>query len=217
MGRRLRSRPLEAERRPFTEKTLIVASHNQGKIKEINALLKPFGIEAKSSADLDFIEPEENGETFAENAEIKALSAAKAANLPALGDDSGYCVDVLGGDPGIYSARWAGDSRDFALAMQMVESAMADKDAQEDDERAASFVCALCLAWPDGHVEIFEGRVHGTSIWPPAGKNGFGYDPIFRPNGHDSTFAEMSADEKKSMSHRTDAFNQLVDACFKDA
>lgn len=203
--------------RKFTDKTLIVASHNKGKIREINELLKPFGITAKSASELNLDEPEETGETFVENAELKALAAAKASGLPALADDSGYSVKILNGDPGIYSARWAGDHRDFALAMQMVESAMQDKDAQEDDERAAAFICALTLAWPDGHVETFEGRVDGTSIWPPKGKNGFGYDPIFKAKGYERTFAEMDCTEKQKISHRADAFKQLVNACFKAA
>lgn len=203
--------------RKFTEKTLIVASHNKGKIKEINQLLKPFGIVAKSASELNLEEPEETGETFAENAELKALTAAKASGLPCLADDSGYSVVALNGDPGIYSARWAGDHKDFALAMQMVECKLQDKDAQEDDERAAAFICALTLAWPDGHMETFEGRVDGTSIWPPRGSNGFGYDPIFKANGFERTFAEMDGSEKQSISHRANAFKQLVDACFKAA
>ncbi|MGL1921311.1 MAG: RdgB/HAM1 family non-canonical purine NTP pyrophosphatase [Hyphomicrobiales bacterium] len=203
--------------RKFTEKTLIVASHNQGKIREINELLKPFGILAKSAAELNLIEPEETGETFAENAELKALTAAEASGLPCLADDSGYSVVALNGDPGIYSARWAGDHKDFALAMQMVECKLQDKDAQEDEDRAAAFICALTLAWPDGHMETFEGRVDGTSIWPPQGENGFGYDPIFKAKGHDRTFAEMDRSEKQKISHRADAFEQLVNACFKAA
>ncbi|MBL1421109.1 MAG: RdgB/HAM1 family non-canonical purine NTP pyrophosphatase [Alphaproteobacteria bacterium] len=201
--------------RKFTEKTLIVASHNQGKIREINELLKPFGILAKSASELQLDEPEETGDSFVENAELKALAAAKASGLPALADDSGYSIKILNGDPGIYSARWAGDHKDFALAMQMVECKLQDKDAQEDEERAASFICALTLAWPDGHVETFEGRVDGVSIWPPKGDNGFGYDPIFKANGHDRTFAEMNCSEKQKISHRANAFKQLVDACFK--
>lgn len=203
--------------RKFTEKTLIVASHNKGKIREINALLAPFGIVAKSASELNLIEPEETGETFAENAELKAMTAAKASGLPCLADDSGYSVSALNGDPGIYSARWAGDHKDFALAMQMVECKLQDKDAQEDEERAAAFICALTLAWPDGHMETFEGRVDGTSIWPPKGANGFGYDPIFRAAGYDRTFAEMDSAEKQKISHRANAFDQLVNACFKAA
>ena len=205
------------EYRKFIEKTIIVASHNAGKVKEINLLLSPYGITAKSAKELNLDEPEETGDTFVENAELKALAAAKASGMPALADDSGYSVAALNGDPGIYSARWAGDHRDFALAMQMVESAMQEKDAQEDDERKAAFICALTLAWPDGHVETFEGRVDGISIWPPKGTNGFGYDPIFKANGHDRTFAEMDCAEKQKISHRADAFRQLVNACFKAA
>ncbi len=201
--------------RKFSEKTLIVASHNMGKVKEINQLLSPFGIITKSAAELNLDEPEETGDSFAENAELKALAAAKASGLPALADDSGYSVSILGGDPGIYSARWAGDNRDFALAMQMVESAMQAKDAVEDEERRASFICALTLAWPDGHMETFEGRVDGISVWPPKGNNGFGYDPIFIADGHNQTFAEMKPEEKQKTSHRADAFNKLVNACFK--
>ncbi|NRA89122.1 MAG: RdgB/HAM1 family non-canonical purine NTP pyrophosphatase [Rhizobiales bacterium] len=205
------------EYRKFIEKTIIVASHNAGKVKEINLLLSPYGITAKSAKELNLDEPEETGDTFVENAELKALAAARASGMPALADDSGYSVAALNGDPGIYSARWAGDHRDFALAMQMVESAMQEKDAQEDDERKAAFICALTLAWPDGHVETFEGRVDGISIWPPKGTNGFGYDPIFKANGHDRTFAEMDCAEKQKISHRADAFRQLVNACFKAA
>ena len=188
---------------------LVVASHNQGKVREIRALLAPFGIDVVSAGDLDLPEPEETGTTFAENAAIKALASATAANLPALADDSGLAVTALGGDPGIYSARWAGPGKDFAVAMRKVEDALADKD-----DRSAHFVCALCLAWPDGHTEIFEGRVDGTLVWPPRGDHGFGYDPVFQPVGESITFGEMEPTAKHAMSHRARAFKLLVEACF---
>jgi XTP/dITP diphosphohydrolase len=189
--------------------TLIVASHNQGKVKEIRHLLAPFGITVQSAGDLDLPEPEETEDSFAGNAKLKALAAAQAANLPALSDDSGLAVTALGGAPGIYSARWAGPGKDFALAMERVHDSLADSG-----DRTAAFVCALCLAWPDGHTEVFEGRVEGTITWPMRGDRGFGYDPIFVPEGHDITFAEMEPEAKHAMSHRARAFAQMVEACF---
>lgn len=189
--------------------TLIVASHNQGKVAEIRHLLAPFGITVQSAADLDLPEPEETEDSFAGNAKLKALAAAQAANLPALSDDSGLAVHALGGAPGIYSARWAGPGKDFAVAMERVQSELADSA-----DRSAAFVCALCLAWPDGHTEVFEGRVEGTITWPMRGERGFGYDPIFVPQGHAITFAEMEPEAKHAMSHRARAFAQMVEACF---
>jgi XTP/dITP diphosphohydrolase len=155
-------------------------------------------------------EPEETGTTFVANAELKAMQAADLSGLPALADDSGLCVEALNGDPGIFSARWAGETKDFGLAMRLVEDNIQKLGPEVD--RDAHFVCALALAWPDGHVEWFEGRVDGLLVWPPRGDNGFGYDPMFLPDGHDRTFGEMDADEKTPLTHRADAFRQLVAA-----
>jgi len=198
--------------RHFDGAKLVVASHNKGKVREIRDLLAPFGVETISAGELDLDEPIETGTTFKANAELKALAAAKASGLPALADDSGLCVDGLGGEPGIYSARWAGPSKDFAIAMEKVEAELAVRKAAT---RAAHFTCALTLAWPDGHAETFEGYVHGSLVWPPRGNKGFGYDPVFEPEGFDITFGEMDPDAKHAMSHRADAFKQLIDACFK--
>jgi XTP/dITP diphosphohydrolase len=191
---------------------LVIASHNAGKVREIRALLGPYGIEPVSAGELDLPEPEETGTTFVANAELKAMQAADLSGLPALADDSGLCVEALNGDPGIFSARWAGPEKDFALAMRKVEDAIAATGPEPS--RDAHFVCALALAWPDGHVEWFEGRVDGTLVWPPRGDKGFGYDPAFVPNGHDITFGEMEPEAKHAMSHRADAFRQLVAAVF---
>jgi XTP/dITP diphosphohydrolase len=190
---------------------LVIASHNQGKVREIRALLGPFGMEPVSAGELDLPEPEETGLTFIANAELKALAAATASGLPALADDSGLAVDALDGAPGIYSARWAGDTKDFGVAMASVHDAMTACD--EDAPDTAHFICALTIAWPDGHLESFEGRVDGRIIWPPRGDKGFGYDPIFQPLGHEISFAEMDPAAKHAMSHRADAFRQLVAAC----
>lgn len=195
--------------RKLTPGRLVIASHNQGKVREIRDLLAPFGIEPVSAGELDLPEPDETGSTFAENARIKALASATASGLPALADDSGLCVDALGGDPGIYSARWAGPGKDFAVAMEKVTKALDGKNVAQPD-RTAHFVCALCLAWPDGHTEVFEGRVDGTLVWPMRGSKGFGYDPIFQPDGFDITFGEMEPAAKHAMSHRARAFAQLV-------
>jgi XTP/dITP diphosphohydrolase len=194
--------------RGFSGGRLVIASHNPGKVREIGELLAPFGAEVVSSAALGLAEPEETGATFAANAELKARAAAAASGLPALADDSGLAVDALGGDPGIYSARWAPD-KDFAAAMAKVHAAMG-----ESADRRARFVCALALAWPDGHCDTFEGVVEGDIVWPPRGERGFGYDPIFRPLGHAITFAEMDPAAKHAISHRADAFRKLVAACF---
>jgi XTP/dITP diphosphohydrolase len=163
-----------------------------------------------SAADLGLPEPEETGSTFAANAEIKARAAADGSGLPALADDSGLAVAALDGDPGIFSARWAGPGKDFAVAMRRVEDALAG-----NPDRRAHFVCALALCWPDGHCEIFEGTVHGTLVWPARGSRGFGYDPMFVPEGHDMTFGEMDPDHKHRISHRAEAFRKLVEGCFK--
>jgi len=195
--------------RAFDRKKLVIASHNQGKVREIGELLAPFGVETVSAGDLDLPEPVEDGLTFIANAEIKALAAATASGLPALADDSGLEVAALGGEPGIYSARWAGPSKDFSVAMKSVMEKLANQD-----NKKANFTCALTLAWPDGYTESFEGKVFGDLTWPMRGAKGFGYDPIFIPSGHDVTFAEMDPSAKHAMSHRANAFGQLIDACF---
>jgi XTP/dITP diphosphohydrolase len=194
---------------------LVVASHNEGKVREIRELLEPWGIETVSAGELDLPEPEETETTFVGNAKLKALAAARGAGLPALADDSGLAVDALGGDPGIYSARWAGPSKDFGLAMKKVEEALVAVGADMPDARRAHFVCALCLAWPDGHTETFEGKVFGTLVWPPRGTRGFGYDPLFLPEGRSATFGEMAPEAKHAMSHRAAAFTALVEACLE--
>ncbi|OAN49103.1 non-canonical purine NTP pyrophosphatase [Paramagnetospirillum marisnigri] len=196
--------------RIFSGERLVIASHNAGKVREIGELLAPFGVAVVSAGTLGLAEPEETGETFVANAELKALAAAKASGLPALADDSGLAVEALGGAPGIYSARWAGESKDFAFAMAKVHEAMgAEKD------RSARFVCALSLAWPDGHCDSFEGVVEGEIVWPPRGTQGFGYDPFFLPRGGGLTFGEMDPAAKHEISHRADAFAKLVAACFR--
>lgn len=195
--------------RQFSGNKLVIASHNKGKVREIGDLLAPFGVETLSAGDLDLPEPVEDGDSFIANAEIKALAAAMASGLPALADDSGLAVDALDGAPGIYSARWAGPEKDFSLAMKTVMEKVGD------GEKGAHFVCALTLAWPDGHRESFEGKVFGSLTWPMRGDKGFGYDPIFIPTGHDRTFAEMDPFDKHAMSHRANAFQLLIDACFK--
>ena len=191
---------------------LVIASHNPGKVREIRALLGPYGVEPVSAADLDLPEPEETGVTFVDNAELKARQAADLSGLPALADDSGLCVEALGGDPGIFSARWARPEKDFTVAMRRVEDGL--QAAGPDASRDAHFVCALALAWPDGHVEWFEGRVEGTLIWPPRGDQGFGYDPMFVMNGMDRSFGEIDPEQKHAISHRARAFEQLVRAVF---
>jgi XTP/dITP diphosphohydrolase len=189
---------------------LVIASHNEGKVREIGELLAPYGIETVSAKALGLPEPEETGTTFVANAELKARAAADLSGLPALADDSGLCVDALKGEPGIFSARWAGEPRDFNEAMRRVEAAIAASGPHPS--RDAHFVCALALAWPDGHVEWFEGRVDGTLVWPPRGDKGFGYDAMFLPDGCDQTFGEIEPDAKHAISHRADAFKQLVAA-----
>lgn len=210
--------------RKLDTRTIVVASHNAGKIREIRDLIGPLGFEAKSAADLNFIEPDETGTTFEENAAIKALASAKAAGLPALSDDSGLVIDALGGAPGVYTANWAekeDGSRDFAMAMDKVEKALSEKGATTPAGRTARFVSVLCLAWPDGHTEMFRGEIDGTVVWPPRGSQGFGYDPVFQPEGHAVTFGEMSAEQKhgwkpgqaQALSHRARAFKRFVETC----
>ncbi|MBL8629751.1 MAG: RdgB/HAM1 family non-canonical purine NTP pyrophosphatase [Rhodospirillaceae bacterium] len=196
--------------RIFSEPQLVLATHNKGKVREINDLLAPFKVKVVSAGELGLPEPEETETTFIGNAKLKALAAAKASNLPALSDDSGLAVAALDGAPGIYSARWAGPNKDFNFAMERVEDELKGKA-----DRSAKFVCALSLCWPDGHCETFEGEVHGTLIYPPRGNQGFGYDPMFVPTGHNITFGEMEPNAKHAMSHRAHAFKQLVAACFK--
>ena len=191
---------------------LVIASHNAGKVREIRALLAPYGIEPVSAASLDIPEPEETGASFAANAELKARFSADLAGLPALADDSGLCVEALGGDPGIFSARWAGPNKDFASAMRLVHDALAQVGPEAG--RDAHFVCALSLAWPDGHVETFEGRVDGGVVWPPRGDKGFGYDAMFQRLGDAQTFGEIDPDQKHRISHRADAFAKLTAAAF---
>jgi len=197
--------------RHFEGGKLVIASHNEGKVREISALLASFKVDVVSAGSLGLPEPDETGETFQENAELKALAAAKASGFPSLADDSGLCVTALSGAPGIHSARWAGPTRDFAFAMEKLRRGMLETGPSDT---SAWFICGLALAWPDGHVEYFEGRVDGELVWPPRGENGFGYDPIFVPEGYELTFGEMDPQAKHDISHRADAFRQLVDACF---
>ena len=198
---------------------LIIASHNQGKVREIRALLEPYGIEPVSAGDLGLPEPEETGTTFAENALLKARASAEGADCVALADDSGLCVTALGGKPGVYTADWAerqwfeGEpGRDWYMAMGKVEGLLAEQGP--DVDRSAYFVATLALAWPDGHSEVFEGRVQGHLVWPPRGTLGFGYDPVFQPVGMEQSFAELDPEKKQAMSHRADAFRKLVAGCF---
>ncbi|GBF25441.1 non-canonical purine NTP pyrophosphatase [bacterium MnTg02] len=202
---------------------LVVASHNSGKVREIRELLKPFGVETVSAGELDLSEPEETGESFSANAELKAVAAALAAGLPALADDSGLEVAGLDGAPGIYSARWAGPDKDFSVAMARVareldgagvtDAGATNAGATDNDPRRANFTCALALGQPDGGVQLFEGKVFGQIVWPPRGTKGFGYDPIFVPDGFNETFGEMEPDQKHAISHRARAFEAFVNAC----
>jgi XTP/dITP diphosphohydrolase len=201
---------------------LVIATHNPGKLREMRDLLGPYGIDAVSAGELNLPEPEETGTTFSANARIKAESAAERSGLPAFADDSGLVVDALAGEPGIHSARWAGPDKDFAGAMARIEQLLQERGASSPDRRSAHFVSALCVAWPDGHMEEFESRVDGTLVWPPRGAQGFGYDPMFLPNGHTRTFGEMPAEEKhglpprgKGLSHRARAFVKLAEACLE--
>lgn len=202
---------------------LVVASHNKGKIREIKDLLSHYGLSIKTATELDLEEPEETGTTFEANAELKAMAAAKATGLPALADDSGFAVDALDGDPGIYSARWAGPDKDFAQAMRNVEEKLQALGATTQETRKCRFVAVLCLAWPDGETHFFRGEVEGVAVWPPRGEKGFGYDPMFQPEGFDITFGEMEPDQKhgwkpgedKALSHRSRAFKLFSDACLE--
>jgi XTP/dITP diphosphohydrolase len=199
---------------------VVIATHNPGKLIEMRDLLAPYGVEAVSAGELGLPEPEETGTTFAENARIKAEAAAQAAQMPAFADDSGLAVEALGGAPGIHSARWGGPKKDFAGAMQKVEAALQQRRATRPEQRRAQFVSALCVAWPDGHVEEVEARVDGSLIWPPRGTKGFGYDPMFLPQGFAQTFGEMDSEDKhglpprgRGLSHRARAFLKLAEMC----
>lgn len=210
--------------RKLDTRTIVVASHNKGKITEIADLIGPLGFSAKSAAELNFAEPDETGTTFEENAAIKALASAQASGLPSLSDDSGLVIDALDGNPGVYTANWAetaDGTRDFDMAMQKVEDALQERGATEPSARTCRFVSVLCLAWPDGHTEFFRGEIEGTVAWPPRGASGFGYDPIFQPEGHETTFGEMTAEQKhgwkpgdaQALSHRARAFKTFVETC----
>jgi XTP/dITP diphosphohydrolase len=199
---------------------LIIATHNPGKLREMRELLAPYGVATQSAGELGLAEPAETGMTFAENARIKASAAARTSGKPAFADDSGLVVDALGGEPGIHSARWAGPDKDFRAAMNRIQTLLIERGAKTLEQRRAHFIAALCLAWPDGHVEDFEGRVDGVAVWPPRGDKGFGYDPLFRPDGFGTTFGQMSVDEKhglppqgRGLSHRARAFMKLAEAC----
>jgi len=209
--------------RPIENKKFVLASHNKGKLDEFAGLLAPFGYEVRSAAELGLPEPEETGTEFEQNAYIKALAAAKATGLPALSDDSGMCADALGGAPGVYTADWAvqpDGSRDFGIAMEKVEKLLRDKGAISPEQRRARFVAVLCLCFPDGEAEFYRGEVEGHLVWPPRGALGFGYDPVFQPDGYERTFGEMTAEEKHgwrpgdthALSHRARAFRKFAQA-----
>lgn len=210
------------EHRRITGK-LVIATHNPGKLAEMRELLAPYGVEAVSAGELGLDEPDETGDSFRTNAAIKALAAAKAAQLPAFADDSGLVVEALDGAPGIFSARWAGPTKDFTAAMTRIERLLQERGATTSQQRRAHFVSALCVAWPDDHLEEVEARADGTLVWPPRGTAGFGYDPIFQPLGHDVTFGEMTSEEKhgwkpgepEALSHRARAFKRFVETGLK--
>jgi XTP/dITP diphosphohydrolase len=213
--------PSSVVHRPLTGR-IVIATHNPGKLREMRELLAPYGIDAVSAGELNLPEPEETGVSFHDNARIKAMAAAAATGLPAFADDSGLEADALDGEPGIHSARWAGESKDFAKAMEQVEDWLRIVGAETPEQRHGRFVSALCVAWPDGHLEEFEGVVEGTLVWPPRGTAGFGYDPMFLPDGHARTFGEMTGDEKhglpprgEGLSHRARAFMKLAAACLR--
>ncbi len=197
------------------DRRLVLASHNAGKLREIRAFLAPYGLEVVSAGELGLPEPEETGDTFEANAELKARAACEAASLPALADDSGFCVDALGGDPGVLSARWAGPGKDFSMAMRTVEEKLQAMGAATPERRRARFVAVLCLARPGGSVSLFRGEIAGHCVWPPRGVNGFGYDPMFVPEDDDRTFGEMPAEEKHRRSHRARAFAKFEAALLK--
>src|ERR1700759_2550134 len=199
---------------------LVIATHNPGKLAEMRELLSPHGVTAISATDLNLAEPEETGDSFAANARIKAVAAATVANLPAFADDSGLVVDALDGAPGIYSARWAGPSKDFTAALPRIERLLLERGATAPEQQKAHFVSALCVAWPDDHLEEVEARADGRLVWPPRGTAGFGYDPMFLPDGFDRTFGELTSIEKHGLpplglglSHRARAFVKLAEIC----
>lgn len=204
---------------------VVIATHNAGKLREMQELLAPFGIEAVSAGELGLPEPAETGHMFAENAAIKAHAAAKATGLPAISDDSGLCVEALDGAPGLFTADWAGPNKDFPAAMARVERELQKRGAGAEGNRRAHFVSALVIAWPDGHEELFEGRVFGRVVWPPRGEKGFGYDPMFQPDGRTETFGELASEEKhgidwsrppeQALSHRARAFQKLAAGCLR--
>lgn len=211
-------------KRPLSVGRIVVASHNEGKLREFRELMEPFGFAARSAAEFGLREPDETGTTFEENAWIKASAAAAVTGLPALSDDSGLMVDALGGAPGVYTANWAeklDGSRDFTMAMRRTEDLLREKHALSPADRRARFVAVICLAWPDGHADYFRGEVPGQLVWPPRGDKGFGYDPVFQPDGHARTFGEMAASEKhgwkpgqpEALSHRARAFRKFARAC----
>ena len=200
----------------------MIATHNPGKLAEMRDLIAAYGVEATSAGELGLREPEETGTTFRANARIKAQAAAKVSGMASFADDSGLAVDALGGKPGIHSARWAGPEKDFRFAMNEIQTKLIEQGAKAPEQRRAHFVSALCVAWPDGHLEEFEATVDGTLVWPPRGDKGFGYDPMFLPDGHALTFGEMSSDDKhglpprgKGLSHRARAFLKLAEACLE--
>lgn len=217
--------------RKLETKEIVVATHNAGKVVEINELIHPYGLIAKSAKEHGLGEPAEEGDTFEANAYTKAFAAASATGLPALSDDSGLCIDGLDGAPGVYTADWAekedGSGRDFLMAMEKVETALREKGVTNFADRSGRFVAVLCLCWPDGHAEYFRGEVEGNLVWPPRGENGFGYDPVFQPQGYDVTFGEMTSEEKHGpqkreagrsdlgLSHRSRAFAKLVGECLE--
>jgi XTP/dITP diphosphohydrolase len=201
---------------------LVIATHNPGKLTEMRGLLAPYGIVTQSAGEIDLVEPEETGTSFVANARIKAMAAVKATGCAACADDSGLVIEALDGQPGIHSARWAGPNKDFRFAMNRIQTLLIERGAKTPEQRRAHFIAALCLAWPDGHVEEFEGRVDGVVAWPPRGDAGFGYDPLFLPDGFNRTFGQMSAEEKhglppkgKGLSHRARAFVKLADASLR--
>jgi len=219
MPRELAADSATKTHRPLSRR-LVIATHNPGKLREMRELLAPYPVEPVSAAELGLAEPAETGRTFRENACIKASAAAREAGLPAFADDSGLVVDALGGAPGIHAARWAGPNRDFHVAMEKIERILQERGAVREKDRRAHFVSVLCVAWPDGHAEAFEGRVDGTLVWPPRGTRGFGYDPMFQPDGFLLTFGEMTSEEKhdlppkgRALSHRARAFLKLAEAC----
>ena len=200
--------------RKFTENRILIATHNAGKLAEMRQLFAPHGVEVVGAAEMNLPEPEETETTFVGNARIKAHAAAKATGLPALADDSGIEVEALDNAPGVYTADWAEteNGRDFVMAMTKTRKLLEEKNAPHP--RRARFCATLVLAWPDGHDEVFAGKVNGTLVWPMRGEQGHGYDPMFQPDGHEVTFAEMDAEQKNSISHRADAFAKLIAGCF---